>query len=82
MVSWRGLGRWVWKRQNAEAGCVVNPVIDPELDMERRYDNGSHVLVAHLMRLKDWLVPAVERVGSPMRSVDRELHESWPSSEH
>jgi hypothetical protein len=53
-------------------------VVEPELDMNRR----GPVAVASRNRLSDllrWLSPGGRPMGPPMRSVDRELEEVWPS---
>jgi hypothetical protein len=53
-------------------------VVEPELDMNRR---GSRIPPG-IFRLRDMLrvlVPIVRLTGAPMRSVDREVEEAWPS---
>jgi hypothetical protein len=56
-------------------------VIEPELDMNRRRPQPSAAgsLIRELMR---WLSPGTQMVGAPMRSVDRELEEIWPTRDH
>jgi hypothetical protein len=53
-------------------------VVEPELDMNRR----GPAVVAPRNRLSEllrWLSPGGRPMGPPMRSVDRELQEVWPS---
>jgi hypothetical protein len=53
-------------------------VVEPELDMKRRGPR----MAARMVRLRDLLrvlAPAGGAMGPPMRSVDRELQEAWPS---
>ncbi len=53
-------------------------VIEPELDMNRQ----SPRVAASVFWLRDLLrvfVPAGRSTAPPMRSVDRELEEAWPS---
>ena len=55
-------------------------VVEPELDMNRR----SQRMTAGLSWLWDFLrmlAPGSRTIGPPMRSVDRELQELWPSRE-
>jgi len=53
-------------------------VIEHELDMNRL---GSHPspTVTKLRGWLRWLMPRAHPVGAPMRSVDRELEDVWPS---
>ncbi len=55
-------------------------VVEPELDMNRprpRITGG----LSRLWELLRWLAPSGRPMGPPMRSVDRELQELWPSRE-
>jgi hypothetical protein len=53
-------------------------VVEPELDMNRR---GPAVAAPRnrLSGLLRWLSPGGHPMGPPMRSVDREVEEVWPS---
>ena len=53
-------------------------VIEHELDMNR---NGSQppATFSKLRGWMRWLMPGSYPVGAPMRSVDRELEDVWPS---
>lgn len=57
---------------------TLGRVIEHELDMNRI---GSHssATVSKLRGLMRWLTPGTRPVGAPMRSVDRELEDVWPS---
>jgi hypothetical protein len=69
--SWMGMGEVVGSSQPLR-------VVEPELDMNRR---GSRIPPG-IFRLREMLrvlVPTVRLTGPPMRSVDRELQEAWPS---
>jgi hypothetical protein len=55
-------------------------VVEPELDMNR-FQPQQSTAVSRLKGLVRWLTPGGQSslVGAPMRSVDRELEEAWPS---
>jgi hypothetical protein len=53
-------------------------VIEHELDMNRVRTQPS-ATASKLRRWMRWLMPGAHRVGAPMRSVDRELEDVWPS---
>ena len=53
-------------------------VVEPELDMNRWQPQQS-TAVSKLWELVRWLTPGAHLVQAPMRSVDRELEEVWPS---
>jgi hypothetical protein len=54
-------------------------VVEHELDMNRRATSPPPAL-ARIRRLMHWLMPGVHAVaGAPMRSIDRELEDLWPS---
>ncbi len=58
------------------------PVSEPELDMARVRPRQMGVcVIALLWAAWRWLAPGHAAVGPPMRSIDRELEESWPSWE-
>ena len=66
-----GMGGLVWPSQSSR-------VVEPELDMNRQ----SRRVAASVFWLRDLLrvfVPAGRLTAPPMRSVDRELEEAWPS---
>ncbi|MGH7840790.1 MAG: hypothetical protein ACREQT_04645 [Candidatus Binataceae bacterium] len=55
-------------------------VIEPELDMKRFERRAS--TTGRILDLIRWLMPlGGVTVGTPKRSVERELEEAWPSSE-
>jgi hypothetical protein len=53
-------------------------VIEHELDMNRVGSQPSPT-VSKLRGWMRWLMPGTHPVGAPMRSIDRELEEVWPS---
>jgi hypothetical protein len=53
-------------------------VVEHELDMNRIGSQPS-ATVSKLRGWMRWLMPGTHSVGAPMRSVDRELEEVWPS---
>ena len=53
-------------------------VVEHELDMNRMGSQPSPT-VSKLRGWVRWLVPGGRPVGAPMRSVDRELEDVWPS---
>ena len=53
-------------------------VIEHELDMNRSGSQPS-ATVSKLRVWMRWLMPGAHPVGAPMRSVDRELEDVWPS---
>jgi len=53
-------------------------VIEHELDMNRIRTQPS-ATASKLRVWMRWLMPGAHPVGPPMRSVDRELEDVWPS---
>jgi hypothetical protein len=53
-------------------------VVEHELDMNRSGAQPS-AMVSRLREWMRWLMPGTHPVGAPMRSVDRELEDVWPS---
>ena len=53
-------------------------VIEHELDMDRVVAQPSPT-ASKLRGWMRWLMPGTHPVGAPMRSVNRELEEIWPS---
>jgi hypothetical protein len=53
-------------------------VVEHELDMHRIGLQPS-ATVSKLRGWVRWLMPGAHPVGAPMRSVDRELEDLWPS---
>lgn len=53
-------------------------VVEHELDMNRIGPQPS-ATVSKLRGLMRWLMPGTHPVGPPMRSIDRELEDVWPS---
>ena len=54
-------------------------VVEHELDMNRIGSQPSSVAASRLREWVRWLMPGTHQVGAPMRSVDRELEDVWPS---
>ncbi len=63
-------GRGLANRHNSQ-------IVEHELDMVRSAERPI-AGVPTLMRIRNWLMPSGRLVGSPMRSVARELEESYP----
>ena len=57
---------------------VPGRVVEHELDMNRMGSQPS-VGASRLREWLRWLMPGTHAVGAPMRSVDRELEDVWPS---
>jgi hypothetical protein len=53
-------------------------VVEHELDMHRTGPQAS-ATASRLRGWMRWLMPGAHPVGAPMRSVDRELEDLWPS---
>lgn len=53
-------------------------VVEPELDMARTRA-GAVPAISRVQRLLRWLMPDDRGARPPMRSVDRELEETFPS---
>ena len=53
-------------------------VVEHELDMNRIGPQSS-AAVSRVRGWMRWLMPGAHVVGAPMRSVDRELEDVWPS---
>jgi hypothetical protein len=56
-------------------------VVDPELDMRRSTETAPAGTLARLRENLRKLVGDGRRMRSPMRSIARELEESWPVGE-
>ena len=56
-------------------------IIEHELDMVRRTERAP-IVTNRITRILNWLMPTNRSVGSPMRSVARELEEAFPASDH
>jgi hypothetical protein len=72
----------VWRRWQVAEGMLgmreSARVVEPELDMERRRPRVPATFT-RLNELMKWLGPSRGPIGPPMRSVDRELEELFPS---
>jgi len=70
------------RRFSISAGMLgsagVEQVVEPDMDMKRARSQESAV-TSRLAELIRWLVPNGHPIGSPMRSVAREIEEMWPS---
>jgi hypothetical protein len=58
--------------------CATGQVVEHELDMNRIGVQPS-ATASKLRGWMRWLMPGAHPVGAPMRSVDRELEDVWPS---
>jgi len=56
-------------------------IVEPELDMNRERRQPP-VLISRISAIVRWLLPESRKVGPPMRSVARELEESFPSRDN
>jgi CO dehydrogenase/acetyl-CoA synthase alpha subunit len=69
-------------RQFIPSGRISNRVgdrvVEHELDMNRNGPQPS-AAATKLRGWMRWLMPGSHPVGAPMRSVDRELEDVWPS---
>lgn len=52
-------------------------VVEPELDMQRRASGRRSTIVGRLREAIRWLMPTPRPIAPPMRSVDRELWETF-----
>ena len=57
---------------------TLGQVVEHELDMNR-IESHSSATISRLRGWMRWLMPGSHPVGAPMRSVDRELEDVWPS---
>ncbi|MGC1677010.1 MAG: hypothetical protein WA740_05710 [Candidatus Binataceae bacterium] len=56
-------------------------IVEPELDMNRERRQPP-TLISRISAIVRWLVPESHQVGPPMRSIARELEESFPSRDN
>lgn len=56
-------------------------IVEPELDMNRERHQPPQ-LISRISAIVRWLLPESRQVGPPMRSVARELEESFPSRDN
>jgi hypothetical protein len=56
-------------------------IVEPELDMNRERRQPP-ILISRISAIVRWLLPESHKVGPPMRSVARELEESFPSRDN
>jgi len=61
--------------------CARDRIVEPELDMNRERHQPP-ILITRIFRIVRWLMPESRQVGSPMRSVARELEEIFPSRDN
>ncbi len=74
MMVWRR-----WQEPDTLLGMRESArVVESELDMQRRGRLASPAL-SRLGELMRWLGPSPRSMGPPMRSIDRELEELFPS---
>ena len=62
---------------DARASRQGSRIVEHDLDMVRSAERPIPVS-GRLARILNWLMPAERTVGPPMRSVARELEESFP----
>ena len=62
---------------NADASRHGSRIVEHDLDMVRSAERPVPIS-GRLSRILNWLMPADRTVGPPMRSVARELEESFP----
>jgi hypothetical protein len=60
------------------SSAMRDRVVEHELDMNRIGAQPS-AAVTRLRGWVRWLMPGTDPVGAPMRSIDRELEDVWPS---
>lgn len=58
-------------------GSTADQVVEHDMDMKRARPQESAV-TSRLGELIRWLMPHRRPIGSPMRSVAREIEELWP----
>ena len=58
-------------------GSTADQVVEHDMDMNRARPQESAV-TSRLGELIRWLMPHRRPIGSPMRSVAREIEELWP----
>ncbi len=58
----------------------LSRIVEPELDMNRKGARAP-IALSRLWELLRVLTPGGRAMGPPMRSIDRELQEAWPSRE-
>jgi len=63
---------------NADASRHGSRIVEHDLDMVRSAERLAPVS-GRLSRILNWLMPAQRTVGPPMRSVARELEETYPA---
>jgi hypothetical protein len=63
---------------NADASRHGSRIVEHDLDMVRSAERPLAV-TGRLTRILNWLMPGERTVGPPMRSVARELEESFPA---
>jgi len=63
---------------NADASRHGSRIVEHDLDMVRSAERPVAVS-GRLSRILNWLMPSDRTVGPPMRSVARELEESFPA---
>ena len=63
---------------NADASRHGSRIVEHDLDMVRSVERPLAVS-GRLTRILNWLMPGERTVGPPMRSVARELEESFPA---
>lgn len=74
MTMWRR-----WQETDTLLGTRESArVVEPELDMQRR-GRWAPPALSRLGELMRWLGPSPGWMGPPMRSIDREFEELFPS---
>lgn len=73
----------LWRRSFKSFQITPNQItrpIDADLDMRRPRPATSKV-VHHFSRLLRWMLPEGNSMGPPMRSIQREIEEEFPSND-
>jgi len=67
-------------RTERVSGGRSSRIVEPDLDMNRKGARAP-IALSRLWELLRVLTPSGRPMGPPMRSIDRELQEAWPSRE-
>ena len=70
--------RVVNSANRAVESANLRQVVEHDMDMRRPKPQES-MFSSRLAGLMRWLTPGGREIGSPMRSVAREIEELWPS---
>jgi hypothetical protein len=68
----------VFNPANGVESANLRQVVEHDMDMRRSRPQES-MFTSRLAGLMRWFTPGGREIGSPMRSVAREIEELWPS---